>query len=208
MTLLPTDQSGPARGRIESREMVGLVRQARAHLRGKFVSELSVTLTEQCFDAHRERQWGAPILVCCNVVDIAFNVATQRMRDLMARVRPPSSVLVPLLLALVISTSIGYLNLHNDEILLPLSTLLLSTFMLGWLMPRHAWAWATIIALSVPVSSLLSLKIGVSYPCRPGHPYSCEPTTLSAALSTFVLVLPALVSAYTGVLLRRFATEG
>ena len=86
--------------------------------------------------------------------------------------------------------------------------LLVSSFLLGAIRPRHAWVWAIIIGLGVPLSSLLALRIGVAYPCRPGHPYSCDPMTASNALSTFLMVVPALVSAYLGVLLRRGTWQG
>lgn len=105
--------------------------------------------------------------------------------------------------AVLASSALGYLNLYNDEVQLPLALLLVSTFVLGLLCPKRAWPGATIVALGIPASSLLSLKIGVFYPCRPGHPYSCEPTTLTSALSTAVLLVPALASAYVGVLINR-----
>lgn len=107
------------------------------------------------------------------------------------------------LVAILTAASLGYVNLHNDEVQAPLLIVLLSTFLLGSGSPRRAWVWAIIIALGVPLSSLLALKTGLVYPCRPGHPYSCEPMTASTALSTFVLVVPALISAYLGVLLRQ-----
>ena len=105
--------------------------------------------------------------------------------------------------AILIAAYSGYVNLHNDEVQAPLLVLLLSSFLLGSIRPRRAWVWALIIGLGIPLSSLLALQIGVSYPCRSGHPYSCEPMTLSTALSTFVLVVPGLVSAYLGVFLRQ-----
>jgi hypothetical protein len=105
--------------------------------------------------------------------------------------------------ALLIAVFLGYVNLHNDEVQAPLLVLLLSSFLLGYTRPGQAWVWALIVGLGIPLSSLLALMIGVSYPCRPGHPYSCEPMTTATALSTFVLVVPALLSAYLGVLLRR-----
>jgi hypothetical protein len=107
------------------------------------------------------------------------------------------------LVATLIASALGYLNLHNDEVQVPLPLLLSSCFLLGWIHPRHAWVWAIIIGLGIPLSSLLALQIGVSYPCRPGHPYSCEPMTDGTAVSTVVLVVPALISAYVGVRLRQ-----
>lgn len=106
-------------------------------------------------------------------------------------------------IALLIAAFLGYMNLHNDEVQAPLLVLLLSSFLIGSFRPRWAWVWALIIGLGIPLSSLLALHIGVSYPCRPGHPYSCEPMTVFNALSTFVLVVPALVSAYLGVLFHQ-----
>src|SRR5437868_15154695 len=79
-----------------------------------------------------------------------------------------------LVVALLVALALGYVNLHNDEVQVPLATLLLATFTLGFCAPRHAWRWAVIVGLAVPLSALLSLRIGVFYPCRPGHPYSCD----------------------------------
>lgn len=105
--------------------------------------------------------------------------------------------------AILVSIVLGYVNLHNDEVQMPLAILLLSTFLLGFFQPKQAWRWAVIIGLGVPLSSLVSLKIGVFYPCRPGHPYSCEGAgSVGNAVSTFALLIPALVSTYLGVLTR------
>ncbi len=101
--------------------------------------------------------------------------------------------------AMLVSVLLGYLNLHNDEVELPLGILLVSSFAFGLASPRRSWLWASIVALGIPLSSLLSLKTGVYYPCRQGHPYSCESASLGSALSTFALLMPALVSAYIGV---------
>jgi hypothetical protein len=123
----------------------------------------------------------------------------------MKRLRSGGRNLMMVSVAVLIAALLGYLNLHNDEVQIPLLLLLLASFLLACMRPHRAWVWAIIIGLGVPLSSLLALKIGVSYPCRLGHSYSCEPMTISTALSTFVLLLPALISAYLGVLLRQSA---
>jgi hypothetical protein len=111
-----------------------------------------------------------------------------------------------LLLAIVGSVVRGYIKLHNDDVQAPLAVLLLASFPFGFARPKRAWVWALIIGLGVPLSSLLSLKIGVFYPCRPGHRYSCEGAgSVANALRTFLLLLPALASAYAGATARRVA---
>jgi hypothetical protein len=123
----------------------------------------------------------------------------------MKTLRLGSGSAITVLVAVLTAAFLGYVNLHNDEVQEPLLILLFPTFLLGFIRPRRAWVWAIIVGLGVPLSSLLALKVGVFYPCRPAHPYSCEPMTASTALSTFVLVAPALISAYLGVLLRESA---
>lgn len=117
--------------------------------------------------------------------------------------RSASGSTMTILAAILIAAALGYLNLHNDEVQAPLLILLVSGFLLGYIRPQGAWAWAMIVGLWIPLSSLLALKIGVFYACRPGHPYSCEPMTASTAVTTSVLVIPALICAYVGVLLRQ-----
>ena len=133
--------------------------------------------------------------------DSTRNAGAEWLRLRAGRMRPTCGAFAALIAAVLVSALLGYVNLHNDEVELPLAILLVTSFLLGLVRPRFAWLWAAIVALSIPVSSLLSLKIGVYYPRRPGHPYSCEPTTLTNAISTSVLLVPALLSTCAGVFL-------
>jgi hypothetical protein len=68
----------------------------------------------------------------------------------MKTVRADSKSLITTLAAVLTAAVLGYLYLHNDEVQLPLLLLLLSTFLLGFVRPRHAWVWVIIIGLGVP----------------------------------------------------------
>jgi hypothetical protein len=198
----------PASIRVSRRLYDWLIRLYPISFRDQFADELSVTFVAQLLTAHQSRHARGLIAVWLrSLVDVTVTLMAEWSTVVFARLRHARGFALPLLAAILASACIGYINLHNDEVQLPFGILLLSSFLIGAFKPRHAWVWAIVVGLGVPVSSLLSLRIGVYYPCRPGHPYSCEPMTLSASLSTTLLVIPALISAYTGVLLRRVASD-
>jgi hypothetical protein len=103
----------------------------------------------------------------------------------------------PVLLALVLASIAGYVNLHNDEVQPPLFVILISSFLLGAARPKLAWLWGIIFGSSVPVSYYLSHAIGYvpPYPASPGVEF------------TFLIILPALAAAYFGALVRWAAAQ-
>jgi len=144
--------------------------------------------------------------------DLVVNASLER-GSVVKQTRVTQQTVVPLVIAVLVSVFLGYINLHHDEVQAPFAILLLSTFLFGFSRPKETWQWALIIGLGIPLSALLSLKVGVSYPCRPGHPYSCTAFTLRSALGTLLLLVPALVSTSLGGwvrtrMRRRVNTEG
>ncbi len=179
-----------------------LLRFYPTEFRQRFGEEMALSFAQQCeADVENCGPFGFMISWIRSLADVVWSASAEWLRLVSGEMRPTRGSIAALVAAISASAFLGYVNLHNDEVQAPLAILLGASFMLGLLRPRRAWLWAAIVALSIPVSSLISLKTGVYYPCRPGHPYSCEPTTLSNAISTVVLLIPALISTYAGAFL-------
>jgi len=97
------------------------------------------------------------------------------------------------LLALMLSLTTGYVNMHNAEVQAPMLCLLLSTVGLGIARPRSAWRWALMLGLAVPLSQALAL---VSHAAVP------YPNDVRHALSSAFVLIPAVLGAYTGAAIR------
>lgn len=100
-------------------------------------------------------------------------------------------------MAFLVSAVIGYVDTHTrTDDNLPMVLILLSVaFLFGVIQPKHAWQWALIIGLGVPVSHLVGRMFGY----RP--PYLVEPNVMV----TFIALIPAFIGAYLGVLARVLA---
>jgi hypothetical protein len=81
---------------------------------------------------------------------------------------------------------LGYFELHTDDAGVEVFCLLLITFLLGTLHPRHAWQWALLVGPAIPAAELLF-----------GHPPS------PPALLLAVVVAVGLAGSYAGALLRK-----
>jgi len=82
----------------------------------------------------------------------------------------------------------GYINVNASEVQAPLACILLFSFILGLLQRKTAWLRAIVIGLSIPASYFLAFAINVKPVDPPRLP-----------ITTAVLVIPALVACYTGV---------
>lgn len=98
-----------------------------------------------------------------------------------------------LVFVLVGAVFIGYIDLNADEVIVPMSFILLFSGIAGVVQPRGAWRWGLIIGLSVMLSSFFALA--TNFQTR--EPVTRFPITLA------VLVIPSLVAAYAGVLIHR-----
>ncbi|HLZ10568.1 MAG TPA: hypothetical protein VKT80_18425 [Chloroflexota bacterium] len=96
--------------------------------------------------------------------------------------------------AIVFAIFTGYLNTHTDELLVLIPWVVVATIALGIAQPRWPWVWALLIGLSVPLSLVLFylLRLPVPYPNNP-----------SDILTSFVVIVPALIGAYIGAGVRR-----
>lgn len=85
----------------------------------------------------------------------------------------------------------GYVNVHNNEVQAPMACILLFSFILGLLRRKMAWLRAIVIGLSIPASYFLAFAINVKPVDPPRLP-----------ITTAVLVIPALVACYAGVVVN------
>lgn len=74
----------------------------------------------------------------------------------------------------------------------PVLTVLVFTFLLGFIDPKRAWLWAAILGGSVPLSYALAPIFG--YPV----PYPPDPNIFAS----FIAFVPAFIGAYAGALGR------
>jgi NO-binding membrane sensor protein with MHYT domain len=65
-------------------------------------------------------------------------------------------------------------------------------FLFGLAHPRHAWRWALLVGLGVPLCHLVGLAVGYH------APYPVQPNVGA----TFLALVPAFVAAYLGVAVR------
>lgn len=89
---------------------------------------------------------------------------------------------------------LGYVDTHlqGDDNLPSVVMILIPAFVFGALQPRQAWRWGLLIGLGVPACHIGGLLIGYH------PPYPVEPSVLI----TFIALIPAMIGAYFGALVR------
>lgn len=92
---------------------------------------------------------------------------------------------------------IAWLDFRADEVQGTVLLLLITTGAAGFLHPAGAWRWALITGGGIPALHLINRALGNPSP-YPVHP---------SILATLLPLIPSLIGAYAGVLLRRL-TEG
>lgn len=94
------------------------------------------------------------------------------------------------LLAIFLGMIVGWLDLRSDEVSATILLLLVFGMFLGFAQPRHAWRWALLLAMWVPLGGFFSSALGL--------------TNLPAAspnwLASLVAFIPAFIGAYGGAL--------
>jgi hypothetical protein len=87
----------------------------------------------------------------------------------------------------------GAVDFNNDEPQAAVLIIVVFAGLLGFIEPRKAWRWAIIVGLGVPIVYLIATALG--YHSR-GVP---EP----GWYASLIALIPAFISAYCGVLLRK-----
>ena len=117
-----------------------LLRLYPARFQREYAAEMELFVTERCLDAYRrERLLGVLALWPSLVGDLLCNAAGERLQAKEGAVRNLAATLSAALAACLVAGLLGYLNLTNDEVQLPLALLLGASFALGFARPRRAW---------------------------------------------------------------------
>lgn len=108
--------------------------------------------------------------------------------------------IAPYIAAVIIAGLIGYVDQHNDEVWAALMLIMPTAFAFGFFLPRGAWLWALIIGSGVIVAGWVALLVGHTAPCHPG--IICPPASFANSLQALIALIPAMIGAYAGAILR------
>ncbi len=101
---------------------------------------------------------------------------------------------LPLLTAFL-GVVIGLTDLRSD-VQYTVLLLLVFGFFAGYAKPQHAWVWALLLGIWVPLAEFTAVAIGLKLSYRPDILTSC------------VALVPAFIGAYGGVFVQWAATQG
>jgi hypothetical protein len=97
-----------------------------------------------------------------------------------------------------LAVAVGYVNTHTDETGVVAGSVLVASGLLGLVEPRGAWRWGLLVGLSVPVGQAIFHLLGARVP---------YPNAWSDLPVTLVALVPALIGAYAGSLIRTSVTS-
>jgi hypothetical protein len=91
---------------------------------------------------------------------------------------------------------IGWMELYSSEPQLPMLLLMVFGFFAGYAKPQHAWVWALLLGMWVPLAEFTALAIGLKLAYRPDILASC------------LALIPAFAGAYAGAFVEWAAARG
>lgn len=95
--------------------------------------------------------------------------------------------------ALVGAFIAGAVDFNNNEPQAALIVIVIFAGLLGFIQPRKAWLWAIIIGLGIPVVYLIATALG----------YHSKGAPEPGWYASLIALIPAFISAYCGVLVRK-----
>lgn len=98
-------------------------------------------------------------------------------------------------LAVGFGVLVGYVDVHEKDVQLPVLLILAGAFVLGFLRRRGVWRRALVVGAGVPLAHLASQTFGHVPPYATSLP------------GTFLALIPAFIGAYVGVLAGMFVKE-
>ena len=87
----------------------------------------------------------------------------------------------------------GVVDFNNDEPQAAVIVIVAFTGLLGFIQPRKAWRWALIVGLGVPIVYLIATALG----------YHAKSVGEPGWYASLIALIPAFISTYCGVLLRK-----
>lgn len=164
--------------------LIGLPREFRA----RFGTEMVQIFRDRCHDAAVERGGLGLMAVCLHA---GFDLARSIVRERIASIQPASAL--ALALGILFGVIAAYLDFHTDDVQVAAFSLLVGTFFIALWRPAGAWRWAMASGLCIFAAYEICPWFGVrpKYPAEPGN------------YATLIALIPALIGAYSGVLLRR-----
>ncbi len=99
----------------------------------------------------------------------------------------------PTMLTLFAGMLIGFLEPRTEEIIFIVFLLIAFGFFAGFAQPRHAWRWAILLAVWVPLNEAFAMTIGARTVAQPN------------LLASFFAFVPAFVGTYAGVLVHQLS---
>jgi len=100
---------------------------------------------------------------------------------------------VCLTLAVIGAFTAGAVDFRNDEPQAAVIVIVMFTGLLGLIQPRKAWRWALIVGLGVPIVYLIATALG----------YHSKSVPEPGWYASLIALIPAFISTYCGVLLRK-----
>jgi hypothetical protein len=101
------------------------------------------------------------------------------------------------LFALFLGLVIGWLDIRSVEAQPTVLLLVVCGLFLGFSQPTHAWRWALLLAVWIPLGGFAALAIGLRTPA-PDEP---------GVIGSFIAFVPAFIGTYVGVLLNRASSR-
>jgi hypothetical protein len=87
----------------------------------------------------------------------------------------------------------GAVDFNNDEPQAAMIVIVVFAGLLGFIQPRKAWRWAIIVGLGVPIMYLIATALG----------YHSKSVPEPGWYASLIALIPAFISTYCGVLLRK-----
>jgi hypothetical protein len=92
----------------------------------------------------------------------------------------------------------GAVDFRNDEPQAAVLVIVVFAGLLGLVQPKKAWRWAVIVGLGVPIVYLIATALG----------YQPKSVPEPGWYASLIALIPAFISTYCGVLLRKAISAG
>ena len=157
-----------------------------AAFRREFATEMERDFAEGCREARRARH--LPVYLLHIAADTVGGIFREG-ENVMDRKR---FVLYAAAVAVSAAFAVFDANTKSDDTGILAGILLCLAVPFGFIEPRQAWRWGVLLGLGVPCWYFLRVGLGIT-----------PPDTTQPAFAFFIPLLPALLGAYAGALLRR-----